>query len=246
MKLLEERELHVKQSLVWMNKVHLDAYSEAYICAAQELALITRYHEKNILKNRTDDRCRICQNETETVFHILAGCGVLSKREYFTRHNSLCQYVHFEILKHFDFPCGENWYVHKPRDVIMAKNVEIAYDQVISTDRPVGGNRPDILVRDIANKKAYIIDISCPCDVNVSLKEAEKIEKYGALRRELLRMWGGECVIIPVIVGGLGAVSNNTEKHIKSLPGKVKMPLCQKIVSLGSMRILQAVLSRMV
>ena len=246
LKLLDERELHVKQSLVWMNKVHLDAYSEAYICAAQELALITRYHEKNILKNRMDDRCRICQNETETVFHILAGCGVLSKREYFTRHNSLCQYVHFEILKHFDFPCGENWYVHKPRDVIMAKNVEIAYDQVISTDRPVGGNRPDILVRDIANKKAYIIDISCPCDVNVSLKEAEKIGKYGALRRELLRMWGGECVIIPVIVGGLGAVSKNTEKHMRSLPGKVKMPLCQKIVSLGSMRILQAVLSRMV
>ena len=56
----------------------------------------------------------------------------------------------------------------------MTKNVEIVYDQVITTDRPVGANRPDILIRDKANKQTFIVDISCPCDVNVVNKEAEK------------------------------------------------------------------------
>ena len=244
LRLLEERGLHVKHSWGWMNKAHVDGFSEAYVCAAQELALFTRYHEKHILKSRSDDLCRICQKQPETIFHILSGCDILSKREYFVRHNNVCQYVHFEIMKHFAFPCGSNWYAHKPCDVIMSKKVEIVYDQVITTDRPVGANRPDILVRDKVNKQVYIVDVSCPCDVNVVSKEAEKISKYSVLKKELMKMWGGQCTIIPVVVGGLGAVSKNAEKYVKSLPGNVDMVLCQKIAVLGSKRILQAVLSR--
>ena len=57
-------------------------------------------------------------------------------------------------------------------------------------------------------------------------------------------MWGGECMVVPVVVCGLGAVSKYPMSHIKSLPGNVDMTLCQKITVLGSKRILQAVLSR--
>ena len=244
LRLLEEHNLHVKHSLGWLNRVHLNSLAESYACAAQELALFTRYHEMHIVKVRSDDQCRVCKKQPETVFHILSGCDVLSKREYFTRHNQVCQYVHFELLKHYGLPCGSNWYVHKPKDVILTKDVEIAYDQTIITDGPVGANRPDILVRDMVKKKTYIVDVSCPCDVNVGLKENEKIAKYGVLRRELTKMWGGDCMIIPVVVGGLGAVSKDAERHLKSLPGDVKMTLCQKITVLGSNRILQSVLSR--
>ena len=49
---------------------------------------------------------------------------------------------------------------------------------VLTTDRAVGANRPDIVIRDKMNKKVYIIDISCPSDVNVNAKEQEKISKY--------------------------------------------------------------------
>ena len=88
------------------------------------------------------------------------------------------------------------------------------------------------------------MDISCPCDVNVAIKENEKISKYGALRKELIKMWSGDCLIIPVVVGGLGAVSNDTERHLKGLPGNAKLSVCQKISAIGSSRILQSVLSR--
>ena len=244
LRLLDEHGLHVKHSLGWLNKIHLDGLSEAYVCAAQELALFTRYHEMHIIKTRNDDLCRICRKQPETIFHILSGCDVLSKREYFDRHNHLCQYIHYELLKHYGFAVGPHWYAHKPCEVILSKNVEIAYDQIITTDRPIGANRPDILIRDMVGKKTYIIDISCPCDVNVAKKENEKISKYGTLRKELTKMWNCECLIIPVVVGGLGAVSNDTEKHIKSLPGNAKLYMCQKITVIGSSRILQSVLSR--
>ena len=37
-------------------------------------------------------------------------------------------------------------------------------------------------------RKAYIIDVSCPVDVNVGKKEAEKVAKYMGLSAELNRM----------------------------------------------------------
>ena len=243
-KLLESSGLDCKKSLGWMKHIHLDARSEGYLCAAQELALFTRYHEKYIIKSRLDDYCRICKKESETIFHILAGCGILAKREYFTRHNAVCQYVHYEVMKHYKFPCNENWFAHKPSDVVMSKDTEIAYDQIITTDRPIGANRPDLLIRDKKNKKTFIVDILCPCDVNVAKKESEKIFKYGALRKELMRMWGAECLIVPVVVGGLGAVSKDTEGHLERVPGNIDMKMCQKITLMGSKRILEDVLAR--
>ena len=69
--LLEEHQLSLKKSFLWMNKCHVDPSLESYVCAAQELALFTRFHERHILKSRHDDVCRICRKEPETIFHIL-------------------------------------------------------------------------------------------------------------------------------------------------------------------------------
>ena len=68
--------------------------------------------------------------------------------------------------------------------------------------------------------------------------------KYAALRKELVRMWGGECLVVPVVIGGLGAVSNDTELHLEKIPGNVSLAMCQKITLLGSKIILNNVLAR--
>ena len=119
----------------------------------------------------------------------------------------------------------------------------MSYDQLITTDRPIGANRPD-LVRDKANNKVYVIDISCPCDTNVWKKETEKISKYGPLKVELQKMWGCSCTVIPVVIGGLGAVSKNIEKHLTNIPGSLQVKMCQKITLMGSKKILQDILAR--
>ena len=207
---LREIGADVKESFGWLTKCFLDPHTESYVCAAQEMALFTKFHEKNILRTHHDSTCRICKKKDsdETIFHILSGCDSLAKREYFTRHNAVCKYIHFIICQKYGIPCGQNWYLHQPKDVIIDKNVEILYDQVLSTDMEVGANRPDLVVKDRVLKKTFIIDISCPCDTNIHKMEATKIAKYVGLRGQLQKMWGYDCIIVPVIIGGLGAVTH--------------------------------------
>ena len=243
-RLLGESEADVKQSFAWLKKCHLDPHTESYICGAQELAVITKFHEKHILKNGCDDVCRVCRKDPETIFHILGACDVLAKREYFTRHNNICKYLHFKIMQHFQFTTGENWYKHEPADVVRNEYVEIIYDQVLTTSRPIGANRPDIIIKDKMSKKILIIDVACPVDTNVGKKEREKVAKYTGLRVELEKMWGMNAETVPIIVGGLGAVTRNLGDELSKIPGSPDRFMCQKICLLGSKKILQDVLRR--
>ena len=126
----------------------------------------------------------------------------------------------------------------------MNDKCEIIYDQCIAATRPIGANRPDIIIKDKMHKKALIIDVSCPVDTNVGKKEREKVGKYGGLRAELERMWGVNAETIPVVVGGLGAVTKNLGDYLTKIPGCPDQYMCQKICLLGSKRILQDVLKR--
>ena len=214
--------------------------------AAQEMALFTKYHEKNILHVSNDATCRICKTNgcNETIYHILAGCDSLAKREYFTRHNAVCKYLHFEISKAYNLPCGKNWYQHEPKEVIIDNKVEILYDQVLQTDLEVGANRPDLVIKDKYAKKTFIVDVTCPCDLNIHKAEATKIAKYRGLRGQLQKMWGFECVTLPIVVGGLGTVTSSLKDYLAILPGGANTSMCQKITTLGSKNILIDVLSR--
>ena len=236
----------VKASLGWLKNCFLDPFSEAYVCAAQEMALFTKSHECKILHVHNDPSCRICRDKShdETIYHILAGCDSLAKREYFVRHNAICKYLHFVISKAYNQPCGKNWYAHEPKEVITGKNVDILYDQVLHTDQEVGANRPDLVIKDKSTRKAYIIDVSCPCDLNIYKMEATKVAKYVGLRGQLQKMWGYDCITIPIIVGGLGAVTTNIKDYLALIPGLPKLAMCQKIALLGSKKILTDVLSR--
>ena len=242
--ILQESDADMKQSMAWLKRCHLSPHTESYICGAQEMALITKFHEKHILKNSEDDRCRMCKKDPESIFHILGACDVLAKREYFTRHNNICRYIHYKILQHFGLQVGENWFLHNPPEVTVSDKCEIVYDQTIVTARPVGANKPDIIVKDKMDKKTLIIDVSCPVDMNVGKKENEKISKYGPLRVELEKMWGTKAEIIPVVIGGLGAVTKNLSDRLTKIPGYPDQFMCQKICLLGSTRILQDVLKR--
>lgn len=240
-KLLEGPTVSRKLSISWLEKAHMAPQSESYLMAAQELALFTRWHERHILKKQVDDKCRVCHTKPETMSHILSGCDILAKKEYLERHNGVAQYIHHAICNNLQIHTCSKWHTHKPPEVVTLKNVEILWDTPISTERPYVFNRPDIVVRDKQNKKCYI---SCPNDINVTQKEQEKITKYSGLRMELGRMWDCECVVIPIVISGLGVVSMEFEKYINSLPADISTVLCIKIALLGSEKILRNFLSR--
>ena len=90
----------------------------------------------------------------------------------------------------------------------------------------------------------FIIDISCPSDVNVNAKENEKISKYNCLREELAKMWQSECVVIPIVIGSLGGPSEKFVVYINTIPAEISVELCLKITLLGSEKIMRSRLSR--
>ena len=113
------------------------------------------------------------------------------------------------ISKAYNLPCGNNWYVHEPKEVIVNKDVDILFDQVVQTDLEVGANRPDLVIKDKSAKKTYLVDVSCPCDLNIHKAEATKIAKYRGLRMQLQKIWGFECVTLAVVIGGLGSITTS-------------------------------------
>ena len=122
--------------------------------------------------------------------------------------------------------------------------MDLFYDQVFITDQEVGANRPDLVIKDKDAKRTFVIDVSCPCDLNIHKAEAKKIAKYIGLKGQLQKMWGYECTVIPVIIGGLGAVTHKLKNYLSMIPGSPNITLCQKITLLGSKKILMDVLSR--
>ena len=57
-------------------------------------------------------------------------------------------------------------------------------------------------------------------------------------------MWGMDADIVPIIVGGLGAITKNLGDKLTKVPGHPDRFMCQKICLLGSKKILQDVLKR--
>jgi len=81
----------------------------------------------------------------------------------------------------------------------------------------LAARRPDIVVIDKQTKIAQIIDVAVPADNNVSMKEKEKIEKYKDLCVELLSLWRVHCKVIPLIIGGLGCVTNMLQGYLLNI-----------------------------
>ena len=51
-------------------------------------------------------------------------------------------------------------------------------------------------------------------------------------------MWNSECVVVPIVVGGLGAVSHNFTKYLGMVPAQLCATMCIKITLLGSEKLI--------
>ena len=58
----------------WLRNLGLKAETEGFILAAQDQSLFTRNYQANILRNVASDKCRFCDNYTETVDQLVSGC----------------------------------------------------------------------------------------------------------------------------------------------------------------------------
>ena len=113
----------------------------------------------------------------------------------------------------------------------------------IQCDTKIEARRPDIVAIDKTKKEVKIVDVTILGVVRLNKREVGKIEKYKVLKDEIARMLGmKEVIVIPVVVGGLGAISTGFEKYIASIGIEMKVEHPQKAALLGTARILRLVL----
>ena len=75
-------------------------------------------------------------------------------------------------------------------------------------------------------------------------KELEKVEKYQLLKDEIAKVWQMcKVIVVPVVIGALGAVSVNFKEYMRRIGVKVRLAVIQKTALLGTAKILRKVLS---
>ena len=72
--------------------------------------------------------CRLCNKDTESVAHVLAGCTALAQKKYFTQHNAALKILFFETLQVLGLVDSvPPWYSPlKPKPVYEANNAQAA------------------------------------------------------------------------------------------------------------------------
>jgi hypothetical protein len=80
---------------------------------AQDKALNTCYHQRNIMTQPTDSKCRMCYKAGHTK-HIVAGRTTLAPSEYTNRHNRVAGYIHCMICKHMGLQVTDRYYERIP------------------------------------------------------------------------------------------------------------------------------------
>ena len=153
--------------------------------------------------------------------------------------------VYWELCKNLGMKHSDKWYIETPDKVRVSQcgKYEIWWDRTVETPRKLEANRPDLVVIDKVNSQWKIVDFSVPNDQNVEKKEIEKIEKYAPLAYEIRKMENVKTEVIPLVVGALGAVTKNLEKHLTGLDIPYIQTCMQKSAVIGSSIILKKVLN---
>ena len=166
---------------------------------------------------------------------------MLANNMYLHRHNTVCTYIHWTILRDLgvkDLP--DSWLLHKPTSTMSVGKTTIMYDTAILTDKRVRHNVPDLVVWDQAKQSARIIDVAIPMDRNVVAKYAEKLVNYRDLEIEIKKCWKLKSVrTSPIIVGALGSICEGLQENLQFISTRLDYQVVQKTALLGTARVLR-------
>ena len=159
------------------------AGTEVLIFAAQEQALRTNYVKFHVDKTVESPLCRMCNEKSESVSHLVSECSKLAKRKYKRRHDNVARIIHWEMCRLYELDRADKWFEHQPSSVLETNRTKVLWDFNIQYDHIIEARRPDIVIVAKEEKVCKIIDIAIPGGSRVAEKEREKVEKYQAICR---------------------------------------------------------------
>ena len=138
---------------------------------------------------------------------------------------------------------AKSWYEQKPEGVVESETFKVLWDFTVQCERKIDAKRPDIVFID-KEREVVITGVAIPGDDRVEGKELEKLEKYQLLKDEIEKVWRvRKVIVVPVVIGALGAVSVNFKEYMKRIGVNVRLEVIQKTALLGTAKILRKVLS---
>ena len=146
----------------WTRKSDLKVETEGLIFAAQEQALRMNYVKVNIAKSVDSLLCRMCNQKSETINHILSECKMLAQKECKRGHDNITSLVHWKLCCEYDMSRGEKLYQQQPEGVVENEKCKILSDMTIQCDHVIEARRPDIVVVEKEDNKAIIVGIASP------------------------------------------------------------------------------------
>ena len=64
------------------------------------------------LTNFSGPQCQLCNSHTETVEHLVSGCGQLAGTQYKLQHDNVAKYIHWFLCGKYNNEWGDNWWKH--------------------------------------------------------------------------------------------------------------------------------------
>lgn len=219
---LDAQHIDKKWSNFYLKSGQLYPETEGFIIAIQDQVICTKNYRKYIIKDPyvTDDKCRACGIDKETIKHILAGCTVLAHKEYKKRHDLMGAIIHrTTAIKLKLVPENTDpYYKYKPSSILENSHYKLYWDRTILTDRTVQHNRPDLLLWNKREKKVTLVDFAVVNDENLTATENTKRQKYRELAQHIKEQWNLiETQIVPVIISTTGNIPLGLKESIKKL-----------------------------
>lgn len=173
---------------------------------------------------------------------MVSECSKLAQIEHRDRHDNVARYIHWQLCSKCGLERASSWYEQKPEGVVESENFKILWDFKVQCDRKIDARRPDFDKKE--RELIIIIDVVTPGDDRVKDKQLEKVEKYQLLNYEIAKVWHmRKVIVVPDVIGALGAVSVNFKKHMKQIGVKMSLEVIQEKALLGTEKILRKVLS---
>jgi uncharacterized OB-fold protein len=126
----------------WLTIANLFAETVGFLTTIQDQVILRRNYRKYILKQpNTDELCRRCGKESETIQHITAACEQLAATEYVKRHDGLAEVIHQKLAEAAELIADRSPY-HKytPANVLENDNFKLYWNRSILTDKTVPFN----------------------------------------------------------------------------------------------------------
>ena len=244
----------IDKSTSWTTDKYITSHFEGYAFAIHEQEINTKdlQYRRDIKSGKTpwqNNKCRLCNYCVEDITHVISSCSKMSSRYYLPlRHDVIAKTVYNEILRK-ENPDRKKLINNETEFITTVNDKELWWNVAVKTSSKVPHNRPDMIVWDMTKKLCYIIEFSCPADINIVNKVSEKENIYGPLIRNMQMMYENySFMFIPIIVGALGHVpkciftnienlgftKNKTKKLVKKLQvlsGTGTVKICKTFMS---------------